>query len=83
MGKLIAMHIDRDLARDVVRELFGEEDEEALLDAAIDRRLRGKAERLGDPRGTSEADRLSRSSGVRRVRGVRRHSEQIEALAGC
>ncbi len=30
MGKLIAMHIDRDLARDVVRELFGEEDEDAL-----------------------------------------------------
>ncbi|HET9467318.1 MAG TPA: RecX family transcriptional regulator [Vicinamibacterales bacterium] len=50
MGKLIAMHIDRDLARDVVRELFGEEDEEALIDKALDRRLRGKTDRLKDPK---------------------------------
>ena len=50
MGKLIAMHIDRDLARDVVRELFGEEDEDALIRAAIERRLRGTADRLKDPR---------------------------------
>lgn len=50
MGKLIAMHIDRDLARDVVRELFGEEDEEALIDNALDRRLRGKTDHLKDPK---------------------------------
>jgi regulatory protein len=50
MGKLIAMHIDRDLARDVVRELFGEEDEDALIRAAIERRLRGAADRLKDPK---------------------------------
>lgn len=50
MGKLIAMHIDRDLAKDVVRELFGEEDEEALIDKALDRRLRGKTDRLKDPK---------------------------------
>ena len=36
MGKLIAMQIDRDLAKDIVRELFGEEDEDALLDTALE-----------------------------------------------
>jgi len=46
MGKLIAMQIDRDLAKDIVRELFGEEDEEALIDKALERRLRGNLERL-------------------------------------
>jgi len=50
MGKLIAMHIDRDLARDVVRELFSEEDEEALLGRTLELRLRGSRERLRDPR---------------------------------
>jgi regulatory protein len=50
MGKLIAMQIDRELARDVVRELFGEEDEQALIDRTLERRLRGKPERLSDPR---------------------------------
>ena len=50
MGKLIAMRIDRDLARDVIRDLFGEEDEAALVDNALDRRLRGKTERLKDPK---------------------------------
>jgi len=48
MGKLIAMQIDRDLARDIVRDLFGEEDEEALIDKALERRLRGNTERLQD-----------------------------------
>ena len=50
MGKLIAMHIDRDLAKEVVRDLFGEEDEASLIDRALDRRLRGKTDRLKDPR---------------------------------
>jgi regulatory protein len=49
MGKLIAMRIDRDMAREVVRDLFGETDEEELLEATLDRRLRGKPERLKDP----------------------------------
>jgi regulatory protein len=49
MGKLMAMRIDRDMARDVVRDLFGETDEEELLEATLDRRLRGKPERLKDP----------------------------------
>jgi SOS response regulatory protein OraA/RecX len=50
MSKLIAMQIDRDLAKDVVREQFGDEDQEALIDKALERRLRGKTERLKDPK---------------------------------
>ena len=50
MGKLIAMQIDRDLAKEIVRELFTDEDEEALLGQTLDIRLRGKPERLKDPR---------------------------------
>jgi regulatory protein len=50
MGKLIAMQIDRDLAKDIVRELFSEEDEEALLGKTLEIRLRGNPERLTDPR---------------------------------
>ena len=50
IGKLLSMQIDRDLAKDIVRELFAEEDEEALLAKALDTRLRGHPERLRDPR---------------------------------
>jgi len=50
MGKLIAMHIDRELAKEVVRELFGEEDENALIERTLETRLRGNPERLKDPR---------------------------------
>ena len=50
MGRLIEMKIDRDVAADVVRELFGEHDEAELLEAALERRLRGKPGRLADPR---------------------------------
>jgi regulatory protein len=50
MGKLLAMQIDRELAKDVVRELFAEEDEAALLEKTLDTRLRGNSERLKDPR---------------------------------
>ena len=49
LGKLMAMRVDRDLARDVVKELFGEEEEGTLLDKALDRRLRGRPEGLNDP----------------------------------
>ena len=49
MGKLLSIHIDRDLAREIIRDLFGDEDEAQLLEAALDRRLRGKPERLNDP----------------------------------
>jgi regulatory protein len=49
MGKLIAMRVDRELAKEVVRDLFGETEEEELLEATLERRLRGKPERLKDP----------------------------------
>jgi regulatory protein len=49
MGKLLSIHIDRDLAREIITDLFGDEDETQLLEAALDRRLRGKTERLSDP----------------------------------
>ena len=50
MGKLIAMQVDRDLAKEIVRELFSDEDEEALLGRTLEIRLRGNPERLKDPR---------------------------------
>ena len=43
------MHIDREIARDVIREVFGTDDEGALIDAALDRRLRGHVEKLRNP----------------------------------
>ena len=49
MGKLMSMDIDRDLAKEIITELFGEEDEAQLLETTLDRRLRGKPERLRDP----------------------------------
>ena len=49
LATLIAIGIDRDLAKDVVGELFGETDDETLLGAVLERRLRGKLERLRDP----------------------------------
>lgn len=49
LGKLLSMQIDRDLAREIVREHFGDDEEEQLLETALDRRLRGKPERLKDP----------------------------------
>jgi len=50
MGKLIAMRIDRDLAKEVVRDLFGEEDEGALIEKTLEIRLRGNPGRLTDAR---------------------------------
>jgi regulatory protein len=49
MAKLMSIDIDRDTAKDVMAELFGTADEDALLETALDRRLRGKPERLKDP----------------------------------
>jgi regulatory protein len=49
MAKLMAMQIDRDMAKQVVRDLFGESEEQELLEATLARRLRGKPERLKDP----------------------------------
>ncbi len=50
MGKLMAMKIDRDLAKEIVKEQFGEEDADALLDKTLEIRLRGNPDRLTDPR---------------------------------
>lgn len=47
---LTAMQIEGELVREVVREVFGEIDEQELLERTLDRRLRGKPERLADPR---------------------------------
>jgi regulatory protein len=49
MGRLIAMRIDRDLAKEVVNELFGETDELELLEQTLDKRLRGNHAKLKDP----------------------------------
>ena len=49
MGRLLHMRIDRDLAKEVVREVFGDTPEDDLLEAALNRRLRGRPERLADP----------------------------------
>ena len=43
------MRIDRDLAREVVHELFGDTDEQDLLEQTLDRRLRGNTAKLKDP----------------------------------
>jgi regulatory protein len=49
LAKLTAMHIDRSLANEVINDLFGDNDEEELLEATLERRLRGKPELLADP----------------------------------
>ena len=49
MGRLLTMRIDRDLAKEVVAELFGETSEDDLLEAALTRKLRGRSDRLADP----------------------------------
>ena len=50
LGRLSAMRIEDDLARQVVREQFGDSADEAeRIDASLERRLRGKREKLNDP----------------------------------
>jgi regulatory protein len=49
LGRLVAMRIDRDLAKAVVAELFEDTAEDVLLDEALERRLRGQGDRLRDP----------------------------------
>jgi SOS response regulatory protein OraA/RecX len=50
MGKLVAMQIDPDLAKEIVRAVFTDEDEHTLLGQTLEIRLRGRPERLKDPR---------------------------------
>ena len=49
LARLHAMQIDRDLAGEIVRELFDDTDEQQLLEMTLERRLRAKPERLKDP----------------------------------
>ena len=49
LGKLMSMRIDGDLAKEIIKDLFGEGDEEELLATTLERRLRGRPERLKDP----------------------------------
>jgi regulatory protein len=49
MGRLINMRIDRSVAEEVMRELFDDTAEGALLEQALDRRLRGNTAKLADP----------------------------------
>ena len=49
--------IDDDTAQDAVREVFEEVDEEAMLDKAFERRLRGKAPQELDERGRAKVVR--------------------------
>jgi regulatory protein len=49
LGRLIALRIDRDLAKEVIRDLFGETDEQELLEQTLEKRLRGRPARLRDP----------------------------------
>ncbi len=50
LQKIKQIGIDGDTAEDAVREVFEEVDEEALLDRAFERRLRGKSARELDER---------------------------------
>ena len=49
LGRLQAMHVDRELARDVVRDLFGETEEQELLEQALEKRLRCNSGKLKEP----------------------------------
>jgi regulatory protein len=49
-ARLLAMQLDRDLVREVVNDIFAGDQERELLEASLDRRLRGKPELLKDPR---------------------------------
>jgi regulatory protein len=49
IGRLVAMRVDRDLAREIVQEVFGEAGEAELAEQALAKRLRGNTARLSDP----------------------------------
>ena len=54
LQKLRQAGIDDDTAQDAVREVFEEVDEEAMLDKAFERRLRGKTPKELDDRGRAK-----------------------------
>ena len=55
--------IDGDIAADAVREVFEDVDENALLDRALERRLRGKSPRDLDERGRARVVRALAAQG--------------------
>ena len=57
--------IDSDVAEDAVREVFEEVDESALLDRALERRLRGKAPKELDDKGRARIVRALVAQGFR------------------
>ena len=57
--------IDSDTAEDAVREIFEDVDENALLDRALERRLRGKAPRDLDEKGRARVVRALMAQGFR------------------
>jgi regulatory protein len=57
--------IDGDTAEDAVREVFEEVDENALLDRALERRLRGKAPNEFDDKGRARVARALVAQGFR------------------
>jgi regulatory protein len=49
IGRLLAMRVDRDLAKEIVQEVVGETDQAELAEQALAKRLRGNTARLSDP----------------------------------
>lgn len=43
------MRIDDDLAKEVVREVFGDTDQDEMLNRTLDKRIRGNTARLREP----------------------------------
>jgi regulatory protein len=65
LQKIRQAGIDDDTAQDAVREVFEEVDEEAMLDQAFARRLRGKAPRELDDKGRAKVIRGLVAQGFR------------------
>lgn len=65
LQKIRQAGIDDDTAEDAVREVFEEVDEEAMLDKAFERRLRGKAPNELDDRGRAKIIRGLVAQGFR------------------
>jgi regulatory protein len=78
-ARLASMQIDRDLAKEVIDELFGGNQEAELIDASLERRIRGKLHLLKDSRQRRKVHAyLVRQgfSGSAAAAAIRRHSQQ-------
>jgi regulatory protein len=63
--KVLQAGVDGDIAEDAVREVFEDVDEGALLDRAIERKLRGKPARELDDKGRARIVRALMAQGFR------------------